>query len=519
MVNCVLRAYFVKMEPFDTDRFITEINNRPATWNALLPEYSNKVLKRNAWDELCQIFYNNFNEKTSKEKNLADQLYEIKSPSQNDDAALGNNQDYDFQKPHSPKKSKKNPKREDPQDKLYEALTANLNQSKEANYTILSENPDTLFLVSLAKDFSAIKEEFKLEAKADMKNLIRKYKNMGQSSRTLNENRYQGFQYEHHYGYQSGYQSDIQPQYPSNQSAPRNESVSSLQNLDSNESVTNDSDIISDINYTTEELMRYLEDSDEDLDSFSDGSVEEYQPNYDEGEESEDTEVIANFIASSADRRSEGPSAIPASLSVSNVSDAQWKRDVLPRNEEVVKAKLRRGEQIARQKDNLYTVLKWHDKRDVLMISTCHGDSMSKAPFKRRANTRAEPGSARGSPRHALCKQLRSTGLGKEEEPAIWNPKDPGHKSRNNVHDAWTKIKTKFCEGTGESISVEELKKKKENLMATYRKLNTKVKSSSTSGSGTDDMFKPNWPFYEQMAKFLHGVYKPTTTKSSEVFS
>ncbi|KAH9631143.1 hypothetical protein HF086_001078 [Spodoptera exigua] len=281
------------MEPFDTDRFITEINNRPATWNALLPEYSNKVLKRNAWDELCQIFYNNFNEKNSKEKNLAvielqrkwksikdaykrdkakinncpsgsgakprrpyiysnlltflDQLYEIRSPSQNDDAALGNNQDYDFQKPHSPKKSKKNPKHEDPQDKLYEALTANLNQSKEANYIILSENPDTLFLVSLAKDFSAIKEEFMLEAKADMINLIRKYKNMGQSSRTLNENRYQGFQYKHHYGYQSGYQSDIQPQYPSNQSAPRNESVSSLQNLDSNESVTNDSDIISDM--------------------------------------------------------------------------------------------------------------------------------------------------------------------------------------------------------------------------------------------------------------------------------
>ncbi|XP_041968583.1 uncharacterized protein LOC121740387 [Aricia agestis] len=288
------------MEPFDTDRFITEINNRPATWNSLLPEYSNKVLKRNAWDELCHIFYDNFNEKTSKEKNLAvielqrkwksikdaykrdkaknnncssgsgakprrpyiysnlltflDPLYEIRSPSQNDDAALRNNQDCDFQKPHSPKKSKKTPKHEDPQDKLYEALTANLKQSKEANNTILSENPDKLFLVSLAKDFSAIKEEFKLEAKADMINLIRKYKNMGQSSRTLNENRYQGaFQYEHQYGYQSGYQSgsgyqsEFQPQYPSNQSAPRNESVSSLQNLDSNESVTNDSDIISDM--------------------------------------------------------------------------------------------------------------------------------------------------------------------------------------------------------------------------------------------------------------------------------
>lgn len=176
-----------------------------------------------------------------------DPLYEIRSPSQNDDAALGHDKDCDFQKPHSPKKSKKTPKHEDPQDKLYEALTANLKESK-ANNTILSENPDILFLVSLAKDFSAIKEEFKLEAKADMINLIRKYKNMGQSSRTLHENRYQGaFQYEHQYGYQSGYQSEFQPQYPSNQSAPRNESVSSLQNLDSNESVTNDSDIISDM--------------------------------------------------------------------------------------------------------------------------------------------------------------------------------------------------------------------------------------------------------------------------------
>ncbi|CAG5006375.1 unnamed protein product [Parnassius apollo] len=38
---------------------------------------------------------------------------------------------------------------------------------------------------------------------------------MGQSSRTLHENKYQGaFQYEHQYGYQSGYQSEFQPQYP-----------------------------------------------------------------------------------------------------------------------------------------------------------------------------------------------------------------------------------------------------------------------------------------------------------------
>ncbi|OWR49856.1 gustatory receptor 46 [Danaus plexippus plexippus] len=54
-----------------------------------------------------------------------DQLYEIRS-SQNDDdeSALRHEQYCDFHKPDSPKKTKKTPKYEDPQDKLYEALTA-----------------------------------------------------------------------------------------------------------------------------------------------------------------------------------------------------------------------------------------------------------------------------------------------------------------------------------------------------------------------------------------------------------
>ncbi|CAH2217890.1 jg27649 [Pararge aegeria aegeria] len=62
---------------------------------------------------------------------------------------------------------------------------------------------------------------------------------------------------------------------------------------------------------------------------FSGGSDEEYQPN-DEDEQSEDTEVIADFIASSAGRSTESPSPTPASSSSSYPSDARWKRDVLP---------------------------------------------------------------------------------------------------------------------------------------------------------------------------------------------
>lgn len=32
---------------------------------------------------------------------------------------------------------------------------------------------------------------------------------------------------------------------------------------------------------------------------------------------------------------------------------------------------------MARQMDSYVTVLKWHDKRDVLMVSTCHDDGMT----------------------------------------------------------------------------------------------------------------------------------------------
>lgn len=43
---------------------------------------------------------------------------------------------------------------------------------------------------------------------------------------------------------------------------------------------------------------------------------------------------------------------------------------------EVVNAKLNRGESIAMQTNNI-TVLKWHDKRDVLCLSTCEGNGMT----------------------------------------------------------------------------------------------------------------------------------------------
>lgn len=88
-------------------------------------------------------------------------------------------------------KSKKLKTSDDAQNKLYEILTEKLNKVKP---TI--QHPDQHFLLSLFPHFNSIKEEYKLEAKAEILNLLRKYNNMAQTST-----------YTSHYGYQSGYQS------------------------------------------------------------------------------------------------------------------------------------------------------------------------------------------------------------------------------------------------------------------------------------------------------------------------
>lgn len=98
-----------------------------------------------------------------------------------------------------------------------------------------------------------------------------------------------------------------------------------------------------------------------------------------------------------------------------------------------------------------------------------------------------------------------------EGEPSIWNPSDPNHKLRNHVHDAWGRISKNL---SAAEYPISELKKKKDSLMGTFRKLSSKVKASKRTGSGTDRVFKPEWFACEYMARFLHGGFQ---TKHSEV--
>lgn len=65
-------------------------------------------------------------------------------------------------------------------------------------------------------------------------------------------------------------------------------------------------------------------------------------------------------------------------------------------------------------------------------------------------------------------------------------------------------------------IPVHELKKKKDNLLATFRINFKKRYASIRSGAGTEDVYQPTWMFYDVMAAFLTDVYESTSLMNSE---
>lgn len=65
-------------------------------------------------------------------------------------------------------------------------------------------------------------------------------------------------------------------------------------------------------------------------------------------------------------------------------------------------------------------------------------------------------------------------------------------------------------------VPVHETKKKKDNLLATFRQNLKKIKSSNKSGAGTQEVYQPIWIFYDVMAAFLTDVYESASVLNSE---
>lgn len=100
-------------------------------------------------------------------------------------------------------------------------------------------------------------------------------------------------------------------------------------------------------------------------------------------------------------------------------------------------------------------------------------------------------------------------------EPDIWDPKRKGHKNRNNISDAWNRIRQNFSM----PCTIEELKRKRNTLLTQYRDCLKKIKDSTKTGSSAEDIYKPSWFAFDALHAFMGDVYEYRVTISTEAMS
>ncbi|XP_069699544.1 uncharacterized protein [Periplaneta americana] len=89
------------------------------------------------------------------------------------------------------------------------------------------------------------------------------------------------------------------------------------------------------------------------------------------------------------------------------------------------------------------------------------------------------------------------------EQEALWNPKHPFYHNKLRKHDAWEAIGKMF------SCKAEEVKKKIESLLTSFRR--ERQKSTKRSGMGSDEVYESTWFAYKYMS-FLLEKFTPRKT-------
>lgn len=97
-----------------------------------------------------------------------------------------------------------------------------------------------------------------------------------------------------------------------------------------------------------------------------------------------------------------------------------------------------------------------------------------------------------------------------QSEDILWNAKHRNHKDKTKMNDAWCRI-SKIL-----NIPIEDLKNKKNSIMATFRGHLRKKKASIKSGAGQNDIYRPIWFLYDQMESFLGKLNDCNLTLNTE---
>ena len=98
----------------------------------------------------------------------------------------------------------------------------------------------------------------------------------------------------------------------------------------------------------------------------------------------------------------------------------------------------------------------------------------------------------------------------------MWQQEECSYNTQNKVYHNSTKRNSALERISVEiHVPVKELSKKMVGLRSYYGQLKQKVNSSKKSGAGTDKIFQPQWPFYDDMDSFLKDFVTPCPTESN----
>ena len=96
-----------------------------------------------------------------------------------------------------------------------------------------------------------------------------------------------------------------------------------------------------------------------------------------------------------------------------------------------------------------------------------------------------------------------------QQEECLYNTQNKDYHNSTKRNSALERISVEI------QVPVKELSKKMVGLRSYYGQLKQKVNSSKKSGAGTDEIFQPQWPFYDDMDSFLKDFVTPRPTESN----
>lgn len=103
-------------------------------------------------------------------------------------------------------------------------------------------------------------------------------------------------------------------------------------------------------------------------------------------------------------------------------------------------------------------------------------------------------------------------------EECLWNLKSDDYKNKHKREAAYCRLKD-FAKEYYPSLTIQDVKNKIKNIRSTYYQELKKVKDSMGTGSGADDVYKPNVKWYDTLNAVMQMVVptRKSTTNVSKV--